>query len=101
VGHVATCIAAFACCLLRKSHGQSAAGASKAGKKRQIRDAKYGFGGRKKLRKQNTAESTADMRARFKGKGQQSKRQLNTKGGVNKRPGKEARRAKRANVSRR
>jgi rRNA-processing protein EBP2 len=32
-------------------------------KKRLVRDAKYGFGGRKKLLKQNTAESSADMNA--------------------------------------
>lgn len=33
------------------------------GKKREVKDAKFGFGGRKKLQKQNTAESSADMNA--------------------------------------
>ena len=32
-------------------------------KKREVRDAKFGFGGRKKLQKQNSAESSADMNA--------------------------------------
>ena len=37
------------------------AGARGSGKKRQMRDEKFGFGGRKGLGKQNNAESSADM----------------------------------------
>jgi rRNA-processing protein EBP2 len=70
------------------------AGANKSGKKRQLRDAKYGFGGRKKLRKQNSAESTADIGAHYNGKGHKSQKALGAKGGVKKRLGKEARHAK-------
>ena len=77
---------------------------NKAGKKRQVRDAKFGFGGRKKLQKQNSAESSADMRGartgqpggKPGGKPGKGKAGLGPKGGVKKRPGKEARSAKRS-----
>jgi rRNA-processing protein EBP2 len=72
-------------------------------KKRAMRDARYGFGGRKKLQKQNSADSSADMNAMFKdkrksyggkagGKGPRSKGAMGVKGaGVKKRPGKSVR----------
>jgi hypothetical protein len=66
----------------------------KPGKKRMYRDAKFGFGGRKKLRKQNTAESSADMNAMFKDRskgGSKGTGKLGPRGGVKKRPGKTAR----------
>lgn len=66
-------------------------------KKRAVRDAKYGFGGRKKLNKQNDADSTADMNAMFKDKRKPGARgKLGVKGGgTKKRPGKDARTAAR------
>ena len=79
---------------------------AKPGKKRQVRDAKFGFGGRKKLSKQNTAASAADMsgmraskgggKGGGKGAAKGKKGRLGAKGGVQKRPGKDARAAKRA-----
>lgn len=74
------------------------AGEVASSKKRQGRDAKFGFGGRKKLLKQNNAESSADMGALGRGKGPgkgKSKRPPGASGGVKKRPGKEARKASR------
>lgn len=62
-------------------------------KKRSVRDAKYGFGGRKKVNKQNSAESSADMNAMFKDRRRPGgKGKLGVKGGgTQKRPGKDAR----------
>lgn len=77
-------------------------------KKRAGRDAKFGFGGRKKLQKQNSAESSADMNAlsrdsrrsaggksgRGGGKTGGSRTATGVKNaGVKKRPGKSARQA--------
>ena len=42
-------------------------GAKKGQKKREFRNSKFGFGGRKGLKKQNTAETTNDFRAFNKG----------------------------------
>ena len=66
-------------------------------KKRAVRDAKYGFGGRKRANKQNTADSSADMNAMFKDRRKPAgKGKLGVKGGgPKKRPGKTARAAAR------
>ena len=45
------------------SNDMSCADLPAKSKKRAVRDAKFGFGGRKKLAKQNNAESSADMNA--------------------------------------
>lgn len=80
----------------RNNRENRCAGGKQQSLKRQGRDAKFGFGGRKKLLKQNSAVSTADMGATSKGQGKgKGKRPLGAKGGVKKRPGKEARKAAR------
>lgn len=52
--------------------------AGKGGNKRQKRDSKFGFGGKKRFSKSGTAESSADMKGfsvkRMKGKGGPAKR---------------------------
>ena len=94
-----------------------AAGRDSTGMKRQVKNSKFGFGGRKKLGKQNSAASTADMGGdrrssgggkgggdrgkggdSGKGGGKGKRAGLGATGGVgkSKRPGKDARAAKRA-----
>mmetsp|Transcript_40518 Transcript_40518/g.114769 ORF Transcript_40518/g.114769 Transcript_40518/m.114769 type:complete len:284 (+) Transcript_40518:107-958(+) len=65
----------------------ASSGFAQKSKKRQFKDSKFGFGGRKRLQKQNTAESTADMSS-YRPSTAGGKR----KGGAQQRPGK-ARRA--------
>lgn len=80
-------------------HGADLPGKSK---KRAVRDAKYGFGGRKRVGKQNSAESSADMNAMFKDRSKPAgKGKLGVKGGgTQKRPGKTARAAARGGKKR-
>lgn len=47
---------------LRQSGGKGRKGMDKKMKKRETRDSKFGFGGKKGMKKQNTAETTNDLR---------------------------------------
>lgn len=56
---------------------RSAGGKDKANRKRERRDSKFGYGGRKGLKKQNTAETTDDLRGFNKGDFSSKKRKKN------------------------
>ncbi|CAA0813962.1 Probable rRNA-processing protein EBP2 homolog [Striga hermonthica] len=55
--------------------GKFGKGTKGSGKKREFRDSKFGFGGRKGLKKQNTADTTNDFKAFGKSNGPKNKKQ--------------------------
>lgn len=73
------------------AYGLSHAARTPISKKREAKNSKFGFGGRKRLKKQNDSSSTANMDS-YKGGGGRGR----VKGGRGNRPGKSRRAAARA-----